>query len=102
VPLLGDIPILGSLFRSVQYRRAETELLVVVTARLTKPVAPHELPRLPTDEELNDPNDFELFLLGSEGRNPPPAEGGDGPAGPAAPSSQHAGRGPSGELGFIR
>jgi pilus assembly protein CpaC len=102
VPLLGDIPILGSLFRSVQYRRAETELLVVVTARLTKPVAPHELPRLPTDEELNDPNDFELFLLGSEGKSPPPAEGGDGAAGPAAPSSQHAGRGPSGELGFIR
>ncbi|HET6149882.1 MAG TPA: type II and III secretion system protein family protein [Polyangia bacterium] len=93
VPLLGDIPILGMLFRSVQFRRAESELLVVITARLTKPVAPHELPRLPTDEELNDPNDFELFLLGGEGRGAPPM---------AADRAIEAGRGPSGEIGFIR
>src|SRR5262249_32572356 len=74
VPVLGDIPILGALFRSTSYRRSETELLVVITARLTKPVAPHELPRMPTDEELNDPNDFELFLLGAEGRGSPSVE----------------------------
>ena len=42
VPILGDIPILGALFRSVSYQRDESELLVVITARLTKPVAPHE------------------------------------------------------------
>jgi len=105
VPLLGDIPILGSLFRSTSYKRAETELLVVVTARLTKPVAAHELPRLPTDDELNDPNDFELFLLGSEGRDPPPHTATAAGAAPAAlPTSpkQHAKRGPSGEIGFIR
>jgi pilus assembly protein CpaC len=114
VPLLGDIPILGALFRSTQYRRAETELLVVITARLTKPVAPHELPRLPTDDELNDPNDFELFLLGAEGRNhppednnaPPPATAPTASAGPPAGAHvegrMYAGRGPSGELGFIR
>lgn len=115
VPLLGDLPILGALFRSTQYRRAETELLVVITARLTKPVAPHELPRLPTDEELNDPNDFELFLLGLEGRGRPPEEkpkkedktkrsSASAPAGSAATEAGYkfAGRGPSGELGFIR
>jgi pilus assembly protein CpaC len=101
VPLLGDIPILGALFRSTSYRRAESELLVVVTARLTKPVAPHEVPRLPTEDELNDPNDFELFLLGSEGRDPPP-QADKGPSGAAAPGPLHARRGPSGEIGFIR
>jgi len=122
LPILGDIPILGALFRSVQYRRDESELLVVITARLTKPVAPHELPRLPTDEEMNDPNDFQLFLLGTEGTGepdqPPAGEpGGKAPAEQPAPpdgGKQGAhnlvparalagrGRGPSGALGFIR
>jgi pilus assembly protein CpaC len=78
VPLLGSIPILGALFRSSQYRRDETELLVVVTARLAKPVAPHQLPPLPSERELNNPSDFELFLLGSDGGDRP-VEG--GPAG---------------------
>src|SRR5882724_11197769 len=74
IPILGDIPILGALFRSVSYQRDESELLVVITARLTKPVAPHELPKLPTEDEMNDPNDFELFLLGGEGRGRPPRD----------------------------
>jgi pilus assembly protein CpaC len=121
VPLLGDLPILGALFRSISYRRDESELLVVVTARLTKPVAPHELPPLPTDDELNDPSDLELFLLGGEGTgrpraeagaspppppSPPPAAPGKGGAAAAADATGagrlYAGRGPSGELGFIR
>jgi pilus assembly protein CpaC len=96
VPLLGDIPVLGALFRSVDYRRDESELLVVVTARLARPLSPHEVPPLPTDEELNDPNDMELFLLGSEGRRRPPPD--DRPAEKRAETD----RGPSGELGFIR
>ena len=66
IPFLGDLPILGALFRSVSYQRDESELLVVVTAHLAKPVAPHDAPRLPTDNELNDPNDIQLFLFGSE------------------------------------
>ncbi|BDG08492.1 type II and III secretion system protein family protein [Anaeromyxobacter paludicola] len=67
VPVLGQIPILGALFRSTQFRRDETELLVLVTARLAEPVAPHEAPHLPTDFELNDPSDAQLFLLGLDG-----------------------------------
>ena len=78
IPLLGDLPILGALFRSVDYRRDESELLVVITARLARPLAPHEVPALPTDDELNDPGDFELFLLGLEGRRPGPAAPGGG------------------------
>jgi pilus assembly protein CpaC len=105
IPLLGDLPILGALFRSVSYQRNETELLVVVTAHLAKPVAPHDAPHLPTENELNDPNDIQLFLFGS-----------DGGGGQAAvePDADHAAadgathrtamkdRGPTGELGFIR
>ena len=78
IPLLGDLPILGALFRSISYARDESELLVIVTAHLARPMAPHEVPRLPTEDEQNDPNDFELFLLGSEGgaqhktSSPPP------------------------------
>ena len=98
VPLFGDLPILGALFRSVDYRRDESELMVVITAHLARPLAPHEIPALPTDQELNDPGDFELFLLGGQGRGAPnrPAEAG------ANAGDRAQGRGPSGQLGFIR
>ena len=106
IPLLGDLPILGALFRSVTYQRDESELLVVVTARLTKPLAPHEVPVMPTDDELNDPGDIELFLFGGQGRRPPPRPKEEPEPAPSAAPAERAslspGRGPSGELGFIR
>jgi pilus assembly protein CpaC len=106
IPLLGDLPILGALFRSVNYQRNETELLVVVTAHLAKPVAPHDAPHLPTDNELNDPNDVQLFLFGSvSGGRPDDSSGGTmnqaSADRPALRTALHD-RGPSGELGFIR
>src|SRR5262249_49497104 len=64
LPILGDIPVLGALFRSTQYRRDETELLVVVTVHLVRPLAAGEAPMLPGTDELSDPNDGELFFLG--------------------------------------
>ena len=102
IPLLGDLPILGALFRSTEYSRDESELLVVVTAHLARPMAPHDVPRLPTEDEQNDPNDFELFLLGSEGKDKG-ARGDSGrDDGSKAEPRSLAGRGPAGELGFIR
>jgi len=80
IPWLGSIPILGALFRSSQYQRQETELLVVITARLAEPVAPHQLPPLPTDYEQNDPSDFQLFMLGLDGTRSDLARSG-GPSG---------------------
>ncbi len=47
VPWLGDIPILGSLFKSRQTKKTSTELLVVITPHLTHPLPPGELPQLP-------------------------------------------------------
>lgn len=61
-PLLGDIPILGALFRSTKYQSDETELVVIVTPHLVKPVDGDDLP-LPTDA-FTPPNPFELMLLG--------------------------------------
>ncbi len=61
-PILGDIPILGALFRSTKYQKDETELVVIVTPHLVKPVDGDELP-LPTDSFV-EPNTFELLMLG--------------------------------------
>ncbi len=47
-PFLGDLPILGALFRSNGFKRSETELMIVVTPYLVKPVSPHQI-ALPTD-----------------------------------------------------
>ena len=46
VPLIGDIPILGNLFKSTQYQKQETELVFIVTADLVKPVNRDDLPNM--------------------------------------------------------
>ena len=61
-PLLGDIPIIGALFRSTRYQKDETELVVIVTPHLVKPIDADELP-LPTDS-FADPTPFEFLMLG--------------------------------------
>jgi pilus assembly protein CpaC len=64
VPILGDIPVVGTLFRYVQHRRNETELMIFVTPRLVRPMAAGEVPAYPGATEDLNPNDFEFFLLG--------------------------------------
>ncbi|MGH7177388.1 MAG: type II and III secretion system protein family protein [Tepidisphaeraceae bacterium] len=67
-PGLGDLPVIGVLFRSVRYQRKETELVVLVTPRLVEPMNPGQVPRLP-GEKWRDPTEAELFLnrdLGGE------------------------------------
>jgi pilus assembly protein CpaC len=60
-PLLGDLPVIGALFRSVRYERSETELVVIVTPRLVGPLNPGEIGSLP-GEKWNDPTELQLFL----------------------------------------
>jgi pilus assembly protein CpaC len=80
-PVLGDIPVLGVLFRSTQYQKKETELVALVTPHLVKPMAPGAA-RLPTDKWI-DPSDVDVFLLGQDqGRQKP----GPAPAPTPAPS----------------
>ena len=62
-PVLGDIPILGALFRSNSFRKDETELVVIVTPHLVKPLDMAKQ-TLPTDQFI-EPDDFEFYLLGS-------------------------------------
>src|SRR6056297_796854 len=58
VPWLGDVPILGALFRSAEYERAQTELVIIVTAHLVTPtngdayVLPTDKVKLPTEKDL--------------------------------------------------
>lgn len=62
VPLLGSIPIIGSLFRSTEFQKGETELLIVVTPRLVQPIRPDQV-RMPTDR-VADPDAASSVLLG--------------------------------------
>ena len=52
IPGLGDIPILGNLFKSRQFQKNETELMFIVTAQMVKPVNRDDLPRIPNVESL--------------------------------------------------
>jgi pilus assembly protein CpaC len=52
VPGLGDIPILGNLFKSKQFQKNESELMFIVTAQMVKPVNRDDLPALPNVDNL--------------------------------------------------
>ncbi len=62
VPWLGDIPVLGALFRSADYSRKQSELVVIVTPHVVSPVDGDAL-TLPTDR-IRPPTEADLFLLG--------------------------------------
>jgi pilus assembly protein CpaC len=64
-PFLGNIPILGALFRSTRYRRAETELVIVVTPYLVRPVSNPSQIALPTDGHRN-PDEAQRLLIGQD------------------------------------
>lgn len=62
IPGLGDIPVLGALFSSVQYQKSTTELIVLVTPHLVAAVDAADAP-VPPGRMMTDPSDFELFGL---------------------------------------
>jgi len=66
VPWLGDIPILGALFRSANYERDQSELVVIITTHLVTPTRGEAL-ALPTDR-VRIPTESELFLFGQTAR----------------------------------
>ncbi|HWO40276.1 MAG TPA: pilus assembly protein N-terminal domain-containing protein [Candidatus Eisenbacteria bacterium] len=63
-PLLGDIPILGALFRSTRFRNQESELVFVITPRIVKAMRPGEKPALPGLEKFDDPDIRQIPLPG--------------------------------------
>lgn len=73
LPALGDIPVLGALFQSVNYQKTNTELVILVTPEMVQALDPQQVGP-PPGSLMTDPNDYELFMLGKlEGpANPPP------------------------------
>jgi pilus assembly protein CpaC len=82
LPVLGEVPVLGALFRSADYQQDRSELVFVVTVHLVKPLAPNFA--LPTDK-VNAPTRSE-FLFGGKHEGSGPAMR----AVPAAPSQETA------------
>jgi pilus assembly protein CpaC len=66
VPWLGDVPVLGALFRSANYQRSQSELVVIITPHLVTPTRGEAL-ALPTDR-VRLPTEAELFLFGATAR----------------------------------
>ncbi|MFD2739190.1 type II and III secretion system protein family protein [Sulfitobacter aestuarii] len=62
LPWIGDVPVLGALFRSANYRRNQTELVIIITAHLVTPTQGEAL-ALPTDR-IRPPTEKDLFLFG--------------------------------------
>ena len=63
MPWLGDMPVLGALFRSSSYQKQETDLAIIVTPRLVRPARPGDVIKTPLDSSL-PVNDVDLFLMG--------------------------------------
>ncbi|MBO9451560.1 type II and III secretion system protein family protein [Tropicibacter sp. R16_0] len=66
LPWIGDVPVLGTLFRSANYQRSQTELVIIVTAHLVTPTRGEAL-ALPTDR-VKPPSENGLFLYGQVAR----------------------------------
>lgn len=60
LPWVGNVPVLGALFRSASYQRNETELVIIVTPRLVRPIVPGQPVRTPLDN-LRAGNDHDFF-----------------------------------------
>jgi pilus assembly protein CpaC len=98
-PLLGDIPILGTLFRSTRYERRETELVVLVTPKLVEPMNPNQIPPLP-GETWRHPKELDQYLNGDIGNeqaakpddmNPAIGSPATGPAGAGGSAPKYRG-----------
>jgi pilus assembly protein CpaC len=87
VPWLGDVPILGALFRSADYKRNQSELVVIITPHLVSPTRGEAL-ALPTDR-VRPPTEADLFLFGKT------AATGSGPAAEVAKQDY------SGSYGYV-
>ncbi len=79
-PILGDVPVLGTLFRSSAWKSGQTELVVIVTPHLVRPVRSTSL--LSPDQLFDPPTPAELFLMGrteGQGTSSPSGEAGAAP-----------------------
>ncbi len=64
LPWIGDVPVLGALFRSAAYQKNETDLVIVVTPHVVSPLRPSDPVHTPLDSTLPG-NDVDFFLMGN-------------------------------------
>ncbi len=91
VPWVGDIPVLGALFRSAEFERNQSELVIIVTPHLVTPTRGEAL-ALPTDR-IRPPTESELFLFGKTAGDPRVATG--------TPAAEVAKQDFSGSYGYV-
>lgn len=106
VPFLGDVPVFGSLFRTTEYENEQTELVILVTPYIVKPV--NDATKLATPMDgYTPPSDGERILLGrlhGESKKLPDSEAPSTTTAPVAAAGQEAvaeSGGFSGQAGFI-
>ena len=105
LPVLGSLPIIGALFRSSGFQKDQTELVMIVTPRLVKPIENVADVRLPTDR-VGNPHELDLFMMGrtdkAVGINPldPNAPPPEKPAVPTKPTDKNKKGGFSGPTGY--
>lgn len=89
LPGAGEVPVLGTLFRSTQYQQDLTELVFIITPRLVKPMQNNNYP-LPTDS-FSTPNPLSLYFMGNmEGNGKGSPQPAPAPSQPAAPATAPA------------
>ncbi len=69
LPWVGDVPVLGALFRSSQYQKNDTDLVILVTPHLVRPLRPTQPLHTPLDNTL-PANDLDFFLMGQSEVSP--------------------------------
>jgi len=87
IPWLGDVPVLGSLFKSSRYQKSETELVIIITPRLVQPARDLRDLAAPLDHSIL-PSESEFFLNGRMSGNP--AQQRSHTARPAGPDSYNS------------
>lgn len=74
-PFLGDVPILGALFRSTKFSNKDSELVFVITPRIVRTMAPGEKPQLPSLEKYDDPDIRQVPVPGGSEQKKPMGSG---------------------------
>lgn len=64
IPVIGDIPLLGNLFKSKSFQKQETELMFIITANMVKPVNPDDLPAIRGVEDLRNGSPLGIEMKG--------------------------------------
>ncbi len=96
-PILGDVPVLGTLFRSSAYRNDQTELVILITPYIVKPIDDPSQVATPLDGMV-PATDFERILLGRLTGETPMQEDSEAPT-PDSPAAAFSGVG--GQAGFL-